>query len=354
MSPPFDAPDPPHPAGPAPGRRSDGRAAVPGGTPPPGAAGRPGGAVGAARVSVPPPGIPQPPAGPPTGELRAAPADGRDPRSGRMRRGSVEAGAPVPADGTGPVPTAVPPVTGGDGTDHGRRPGASTGRRRAAEADAPPVPRSGNAPPVPRSGNAPPVPGAPAAPPGVGVQPPGGPAPRGRRAVADNVEIAGRGRRTTGDDEASGRARHATEAGQPAARRADDTVVPPPGRPAVPDEVESPAHPPRPVEGETGRQRQPGDSRAGRPERPADWLRQAGRAHHTDPALPTVKRSVPPPVAGGPAPTPPAVEQRGVETGPAPTGRARPGAQPPRPTDTTETGQPAGRARPGAEPPRAA
>ncbi|MGK5523270.1 hypothetical protein ACSNN9_28495, partial [Micromonospora sp. URMC 107] len=318
---------------------------VPGGTPSPGAAGRPGGAVGAARVSVPPPGTHQPPAGPPTGELRGAPTDGRDPRSGRLRRGPADAGVPEPADGTGAVPTAAPPVPDGDGTDRGRRAGAPTGRRRAAEEDVPPVPRSGNAPPVP---------GAPAAPPGVGVQPPHGPAPRGRRAAPDDVEVAGRGRRAATDDETPGRAGRATDGVQPPAHRADDAVVPPPGRPAVPDEAENPSPAARPVDGEAGRRRQPGDSRTGRPERPADWLRQAGRAHHTDPALPTIKRSVPPPVAGGASPAPPEPDQRGAETGNAPVGRARPGAQPPRPADATEPGRPVGRVRPGAEPPRPA
>ncbi|RLP95994.1 hypothetical protein EAD89_00730, partial [Micromonospora sp. BL4] len=44
-----------------------------------------------------------------------------------------------------------------------------------------------------------------------------------------------------------------------------------------------------------------GEPRADRPERPADWLRQAGRLPHTDPALPVVNRR------GG---TPPAAERR--------------------------------------------
>ncbi|MEH0974185.1 hypothetical protein V6U77_23945, partial [Micromonospora sp. CPCC 205546] len=150
---------------------------------------------------------------------------------------------------------------------------------------------------MPSSGNAPPVPGAPAAPPGAGVQPPHDSGPRSRPAAPDDVEVTGRRRRVAGDDETAGR--------------------------------------------------------TGRPERPADWLRQAGRAHHTDPALPTVKRSVPP-VPGGPSPVPPGLEQRGAETGNIPTGPARPGTRPPRPTDATEPGRSAGRVRPVTEPPRPA
>ncbi|RQX08032.1 hypothetical protein DLJ58_19665, partial [Micromonospora arida] len=62
----------------------------------------------------------------------------------------------------------------------------------------------------------------------------------------------------------------------------------------------------RVVSGEPERRTPPGgEPRLDRPERPADWLRQAGRLPHTDPGLPVVNRRDGSPPAGGRRPAPP-------------------------------------------------
>ncbi|MBQ1034626.1 hypothetical protein KBX26_31980, partial [Micromonospora sp. C97] len=48
-----------------------------------------------------------------------------------------------------------------------------------------------------------------------------------------------------------------------------------------------------------------GEPRVDRPERPADWLRQAGRLPHTDPGLPVVNRREGSPPAGSRRPASP-------------------------------------------------
>ncbi|GAB3958736.1 hypothetical protein GCM10027614_76820 [Micromonospora vulcania] len=112
---------------------------------------------------------------------------------------------------------------------------------------------------------------------------PGAPEPVGRR-PGDRARPAAGGRRRAAESDDPAVPRSGNAPSVPDAftghSGATPTVGPSEGtgrRRAVPDEQERPA----PAGGEP---------RADRPERPADWLRQAGRLPHTDPGLPVVNR----------------------------------------------------------------
>lgn len=180
--------------------------------------------------------------GAPAGVVPPPSADGLRPDPAIDRDPRTARRRPGPADPGAPEPT-------------GRRAAnpraAAGGRRRAAEPDEPVVPRSGNAPAVPRSGNASSVPEATGA--HSGALPTAGPAD-------------GTGRRRVVSDEQDRRT-------EPERR------TPPGGEPRL--------------------------GRPDRPERPADWLRQAGRLPHTDPGLQVVNRRDGGPPSGGRRPVPP-------------------------------------------------
>ncbi|MEH1170133.1 hypothetical protein V6V47_32635, partial [Micromonospora sp. CPCC 205539] len=117
--------------------------------------------------------------------------------------------------------------------------------------------------------------------------------------------------------------------------------------------------------------RAPGEPRADRPERPADWLRQAGRLPHTDPGLPVVNRrgGSPPASAADRRPTSPTGDltnpSRGPLAGPDPAADGPAGRRAGRPISADPTDRSLGRlaepdpaangptGRPGSPPPTA-
>ncbi|WCN83704.1 hypothetical protein [Micromonospora sp. LH3U1] len=126
---------------------------------------------------------------------------------------------------------------------------------------------------------------------------PGAPEPAGRRAPERSRPAAG-GRRRAAEPDGPAVPRSGNAPSVPEAvgghSGAMPTVGPADGtgrRRVVPDEPErrTPAG---------------GEPRADRPERPADWLRQAGRLPHTDPGLPVVNRRGGTPPAAGRRPAP--------------------------------------------------
>ncbi|MEU8214131.1 hypothetical protein AB0B85_33600, partial [Micromonospora sp. NPDC049044] len=210
-----------------------------------------------------------------------------------------------------PEPTepgrALPPAAG---TSAARRVGSAPDPARAAEASAAAGPAN--------------LAGGPSAPPaGDGLRPdpaidrdprtarrrpgpvdPGAPEPTDRRPAERSRPAAGRRRAAEPDEPVVPRTGNAPPV--PPATGAHSGATPTIGtadgtgrRRAVADEPER-----RTAEPE---RRTPagGEPRADRPERPADWLRQAGRLPHTDPGLPVVnpRGGTPPATGRRPAPT---------------------------------------------------
>lgn len=322
--PPADRPRAAGPGVPAPGQPAR-RGAQPAPGSGPRAAGPPLAPPTAARPAG---GEPAGPPGPPTSGVPAGPA--------RPRPGAAPAGPPAGPPGTGAPtgrrPAAVPPSGRADAMPPLRRPDAGPlGRRPGPETTEPgrPLPTDGG-PAGRRTTDPARAAGSPTAPGGTrfdaastGAVPP---VPGGLRpdpAVDRDPRNARRrpGTVDPGATETSGhgpadRAR-SSSGGHRRAAEPDEPVVPRSGNaPAVPDASGHTGAAPTigPADG-TGRRRTVpdeqerrapagGEPRTDRPERPADWLRQAGRLPHTDPALPVVNRrgGTPPPAGRRPGP----------------------------------------------------
>ncbi|MDG4801573.1 hypothetical protein O7618_13575 [Micromonospora sp. WMMD980] len=246
------------------------------------------------------------PAGRPTTAGRRALSD--DSGVGRRARPDDDMSGVRPVSGGGrrtrpdDVPTAGGHRSAPGGVDAAGRTAPGTGRRAAPEPDRPAA--------VPRSGNAPGLPGA-AAPVSGGPVDAAGPPPSRRE--------SGRGRRAASGDGDPG-----ADPARTRRRAADDA----------------------------------GEPRPQRPERPADWLRQAGRTPHTDPAMPAARRPAGPPVdepAARPAGHGPA-GRAGAAVPPVRPDQPEPGnrAEPPGvavpPARSAQSGPPRGAVRPGGAP----